>query len=343
MPSLYHLRHHLYSSFIHHWELFIWLALKRAHRKDVIFNLDTFDYEQRAGNDSYNQKSGFVSCSHLFQGRDWDRQTLHCIIARMIKFVIASVLLLQTKVEGQELGPEIDLLCPEGWLASGLFHLTENTSAGVKNVSTCLTCRSNPLVSHRFAFIDICLSAPLFNTKRGSLSLTSSQCKDKACNDLNQKPYCGVRLKTFDSKIRHEFKVCEDYGLKSNHEGQSVELICPRSFNFTSVLRIKYPSAMSSICILCESKSSKQLHITMCSSLAILGEGSFLVDFFKMPECENRSTDNNSCRPGSVPPIGKGLNCGTKLLSSTDGRSVNVSNYIRCSDLKTTNQVWAYF
>ena len=260
----------------------------------------------------------------------------------MIKFVIASVLLLQTKVEGQELGPEIDLLCPEGWLASGLFHLTENTSAGVKNVSTCLTCRSNPLVSHRFAFIDICLSAPLFNTKRGSLSLTSSQCKDKACNYLNQKPFCGVLLKTFDSKIRQEFKVCEDYGLKSNHEGQSVELICPRSFSFTSVLRMKtqsQPSAMSSICILCESKSSKQLHISMCSSLTILGEGSLQVDYFKMPECEHEPTKNNGCRPGLVPPIGKGLNCGTKLLSSTDGRNVDASNYISCSDLKTTNQV----
>ena len=243
---------------------------------------------------------------------------------------LAIAVILLTQVEGGDSTLEVDLQCPEGWLATNVNYYQNLDGRNYKNVSTCLICRWNSVLYHPFTNIDICFSSKIYFDRD---RLNESICNDAGCKALRGAPYCGVRLTITNhnfGSITKSFSPCKEPKPVEHNRTKSVDLICPQNTKFISLLQKKtYQSNSTAYCVVCGPRFNrrtreKQFNVTMCCSPFHYRSNQFNVTQEEMD---------------STPLIKEGLHCGSKFTQSSLYGRVNVSNYVLCSDLNTNEVI----
>jgi hypothetical protein len=262
--------------------------------------------------------------------------------------LMATLLLFVCQVKSEDTDEEIQLICPDGWIAFELNYYNliylpvhANQWQTIKNISTCLKCKRNTILEHSFSLVELCFWFwPKITTS--NYFLQPEKCNENICNELYYDPFCGMALTLSNQRVTSKKVLpCQSINpVVQNNTLQSVDLICPLSSSFESLFerQITYYN-INSFCVLCNYNSAtgtsgKPLMITMCSPHFHLEEKKIFLFIYKnLTECQN--TNTTICPLDTIPPIQKGLHCGSKFTASRDSDQVNISNYIHCTNGKT--------
>jgi hypothetical protein len=264
----------------------------------------------------------------------------------MLKQVILVVafLVLGCQVKSEDTDQEVQLICPDGWVAHQLhfFNCTNGKTGWIKNCSTCLTCQRNSVLYHPFRNVDFCVVLQPDVITPSNYYVQLEKCTDNICNELYYQPFCGMALTMSNHRITSK-KVLRCQNIQpvtQNNTLESVDLICPTSSSFKSLVERKILlhqnnnwTNIISYCIACnhnaENDLSRNQMITMCSPhFYPKGKNIYQVENKEISECQD--TDTSKCAPDTIPPIQKGLHCGSKFTASRYQNSINISKYIPC-------------
>jgi hypothetical protein len=259
--------------------------------------------------------------------------------------LIAALLVFVCELKSEGIDQEVQLICPDGWIAYQLhyYKCSYGSSDWTENCYTCLTCRRYSTLYHPFSFVELCVVfQPAYTTSK-NYKFQTKICTDKFCNEFYYQPFCGLTL-TMQNRTVTSKKVLPFQNLypeAQNNTIKSVDFICPRSssFKFLFERKINLTRTFSILCVLCnqnseDNLSQEQMLITMCSQHFYTKENE--THWFEnkiLSECQDK--DKSKCAPDTIPPILKGLHCGSKFTALKYGHQVNISNYIPCTNGKT--------
>jgi hypothetical protein len=258
--------------------------------------------------------------------------------------LIAYLFLFVGQVKSEDTDEEVQVICPDGWVAYRLHfyacHLYGNSN-WIENCSTCLTCQRNSMLYHKFNIVEFCV---VFrpDITRFKYYIQPVQCNENICKILYYHLFCGMELTLSNHRITSQKVLfCQNIHPETqNNTLKSVDLICPRSSSFESLFeRNSTYYNIHSFCVLCHHNSAigtsgKPLIITMCSPHYYPEENKIFSNAYKnLRYCQN--TETTRCPPDTIPPIQKGLHCGSKFTASKYGDQVNISNYIPCDNGKS--------
>jgi hypothetical protein len=271
--------------------------------------------------------------------------------------LIASLFLFVGQVKSEDTDQEVQLICPDGWVAYELYYYrcSYGSSGRTENCSTCLTCVINSRFSHFFTTVELCVVfRPDITRFNKYYNMQPVHCGEKICNELYYDPFYGMALTLNGQRITSKKALTSQtiYHETQNNTIKSVELICPRSSSFKSLYKrniiyideFNNTHQVKSLCAFCDHNSAtgtsgKPLRITMCSPRFYPEENKIYYNAYKnLTECQD--TNTTRCPSDTIPPIQKGLHCGSKFTGIRNGELVNISNYIPCTNGKTdTNLV----
>ncbi len=258
--------------------------------------------------------------------------------------LIAALLLCVGQVKSEGRGQEVELICPDGWVA---YQLNYYKYTYRSNCSTCLTCQRNSVLHHRFNIVELCVVFQPEYTAYRYHNLQPEICTENNCTELHYQPSCGMAL-TISNHIITSKKVlpCQTIHPEAQNDTlNSVDLICPRTSSFKSLFEKgifhyyqgKKWTYVNSFCVLCDINITDNFYgkqITICSPHFYPKENIFYQFEYKiLSECQDK--DTSKCAPHTILPIQKGLDCGSKFTASRNGDQVNISNYIPCTYGKT--------
>jgi hypothetical protein len=125
----------------------------------------------------------------------------------------------------------------------------------------------------------------------------------------------------------------------------SVDLICPRSSSLESLVKRKMNQnpGLISFCLLCNHNSKIKISgkppmITMCSPHFYLGENTYhSFTYSNLTECQNTHTQR--CDIETIPPIHRGVHCGSRFTVLRYGEKVKITNHIPCNTGRTDTKM----
>lgn len=254
------------------------------------------------------------------------------VLGKMLKLVGLISVFLLAKVKSN--ASDLELLCPRGWVALGVANYScsyyskslEDFADERDNCAFCLTCRRHSTPTNGFGNVEICLIlepivALRIDLLRAHLFEFKTGYKVPDTPDL----YCSVLLTKHSSKLEVEksaIKAC--YQQLLGAEGDTAELICPKSFFLvSSMIRSYYigTTQHKSLCINCQSYSltdAVPLRITMCHPSALENSITYYYADSPLEKCQSNLEG------------GMEIFCGVKLtslecISCQNGKDLAVS------------------
>ncbi len=264
--------------------------------------------------------------------------------------LVVAFLVLGCQVKSEETDQEVQLNCPDGWIAyqvhyytCGYLPMPQNIWYPKSNCSTCLTCKRNSILEHPFSLVELCAVFWPEIITSSNYYVLPEKCTENICNGLYYQTFCGMSLRVSNNTITSEtFLPCPNIHHEIQDNSQSIELVCPRSFSFKTLFQRNVSNNYQSqrltntrsVCLTCDHNSAigingKKLKITMCSPHFKPDENKInQVTTKNLLECQQQ--DTSKCAPDTILPIQRGLHCGSKFTGSSYKNSVNISNYIPC-------------